>query len=244
MANYKLVISYNGKKFAGWQQQKNAVTIQEKIIDCIEIILKERVNLIGSGRTDTGVNAYGQVANFRISEEIEDAGKFMYSLNSLLPKEIAIRSIEKTSEEFHSRFDAKKRSYIYLIISEKDPFYDEFAYYNPTLEKISITILNDLSNQLLGKYDFTSFSKRNSDTKTNICTIYNARWKRMGNKTLFLIEADRYLHGMVRTIVGTILRCASNNELDGIERIIRLKNRIFAGEAVPAKGLFLYKVKY
>lgn len=244
MPNYKLVISYNGKKFAGWQQQKNAVTVQEKIIDSIEVILKERVNLIGSGRTDTGVNAYGQAANFRINENIEDTGKFMYSLNSILPKEIAIRSIEKVDDEFHARFDAKKRSYIYLIISEKDPFYDEFAYYNPTVEKISIATLNALSNQLLGKFDFTSFSKRNSDTKTNICTISNARWKRIGNKTLFLIEADRYLHGMVRTIVGTILRCANNNELDGIERIIRLKNRIFAGEAVPAKGLFLYKVKY
>ncbi|MFH0733259.1 MAG: tRNA pseudouridine(38-40) synthase TruA [bacterium] len=244
MNNYKLIISYNGNKFAGWQQQDNAESVQGKIIDSIEIILKERVNLIGAGRTDTGVHAYGQVANFKTEQTIEDLGKFEYSLNSLLPKEIAIRKFSKVDENFHSRFDAKKRSYIYIFVTEKDPFYNNFTYFLPAIEKYSINTLQQISNYCIGKYDYTSFSKRNSETKNKVCNVYNVNWRKTGNKVLFLIEADRYLHGMVRTIVGTILKCAATNELDGIEKIIRLKNRIFAGESVPAKGLFLYKVKY
>lgn len=242
--NYKLTISYNGSKYAGWQQQKNAVTVQEKIINTIEILLKEKVNLIGAGRTDTGVNAIGQVANFRTDNIIENVNKFRYSLNSLLPNDIAIKNIEIVDNNFHSRFDAKSRSYIYLFLTEKDPFYNNFAYYYPKISEYSIEELNNISRALIGRFDYTSFSKRNTDTNHNFCTVTNAVWKKLGNKTMFLIEADRYLHGMVRTTVGTILRCMQNEEKVGIANIIKLKNRIFAGEAVPAKGLFLYKIKY
>ncbi len=242
--NYKLTISYNGSKFAGWQQQQNAVTVQEKLINTIEILLKEKVNLIGAGRTDTGVNALGQVANFRTEKSIEDVEKFRYSLNSLLPNDIAIKKIERVHKDFHSRFDAKSRSYIYLFITEKDPFYNNFAYYYPKISEYSIIELNNISKQMIGRFDFTSFSKRNTETNHNFCTVTNVAWRKSGNKVVFLIEADRYLHGMVRTTVGTILRCLQNNEQDGISNIIKLKNRIFAGEAVPAKGLFLYKIKY
>jgi tRNA pseudouridine38-40 synthase len=244
MDNYKLTISYNGSKYAGWQQQQNAITVQEKIINTIEILLKEKVNLIGAGRTDTGVNAIGQVANFRTDKNIDDIEKFRYSLNSLLPNDIAIKKIEQVQKDFHARFDAKSRSYIYLILTEKDPFYNNFAYFYPKLVNYSIDQLNNLSKQLIGRFDFTSFSKRNTDTKHNFCNVTNAYWRKLGNKIVFLIEADRYLHGMVRTTVGTIIRCLQNNEPEGITNIIKLKNRIFAGEAVPAKGLFLYKIKY
>ncbi|HPN36829.1 MAG TPA: tRNA pseudouridine(38-40) synthase TruA [Melioribacteraceae bacterium] len=242
--NYKLIISYNGSKYAGWQQQKNAITVQEKLINTIEILLKEKVNLIGAGRTDTGVNALGQVANFRTDIKIEDLDKFCYSLNSLLPNDISIKKIECVNKDFHSRFDAKSRSYLYLFLTEKDPFYHNFAFYYPKIAEYSINKLNEISKQMLGRFDFTSFSKRNTDTNHNFCTVTNVCWRKAGNKYIFLIEADRYLHGMVRTTIGTILRCINNNEENGLINVIKLKNRIFAGESVPAKGLFLYKIKY
>lgn len=242
--NYKLIVSYSGSKYAGWQVQKNAVTVQEKIINAIEVLLKEQVNLIGAGRTDTGVNALGQVANFRTNKVIDNLDKFCYSLNSLLPNDIAIKKITKVHNNFHSRFDAKSRSYLYLFLTEKDPFYYKFAYYFPKILDFPIQELNEISKQLIGNFDFTSFSKRNTDVKHNFCTVYNAFWHKQGNKIIFLIEADRFLHGMVRTIIGTIIRSLQKNEKNGIINIIKQKNRIFAGESVPPNGLFLYKIKY
>ncbi len=128
MNNYKLEIQYNGKNYAGWQIQANASTVQQTIMDKIETLTKEKVNLIGSGRTDAGVHALGQVANFRTEIEL-DLSQFNYSLNSLLPQDISIVKSEKVSDSFHSRFDAKKRAYIYLFTQVKSPFYNEYANY-------------------------------------------------------------------------------------------------------------------
>ncbi len=242
MNNYKLLIQYDGTNYCGWQIQLNQPTIQQKITDAAQLILKEKVNLLGSGRTDTGVHALGQVANFSTGDEL-DIYRFKHSINAILPVDISINKIEKVQDEFHSRFDAKKRSYLYLFSKLKSPFYDRYSYFYHN--EIDCELLNKLSRSLLGEKDFSSFARKNTDTKNKICNIYEAYWKNTSNLIIFKIEADRFLHGMVRTIIGTLLKTLKNNyDNKYLENIIDQRDRETAGEAVPAKGLFLYKVKY
>jgi len=240
--NYRLLIQYDGTNYFGWQIQADRITIQQKITDAVEIILKEKINLIGSGRTDTGVHALGQTANFKTTKDL-DIYKFKHSINAILPKDISILKIEKADPEFHSRFDAKKRSYLYFISKYKSPFLYRYSYFYHN--KIDCKILNNLSRSLIGMKDFSSFARKNTETKNKICNIYEAHWRCTSDMIIFKVEADRFLHGMVRTITGTLLTALKNNHDNGfVEDIIKLKDREAAGEAVPAKGLFLFKVKY
>jgi tRNA pseudouridine38-40 synthase len=243
MPNYKLIIQYKGTNYAGWQIQPNAETVQQKITDSLQQILGKNINLIGSGRTDSGVHAVGQVANFLIDTKINE-NKLHNSLNSLLPDDIAISGLIEVNEKFHSRFDAKKRSYIYLFSDSKSPFYSEFAPKVTFIDNQFVSNANLLSKQILGEHDFTSFSKKNTETKNNLCEIYNAHWRKNGQLTLFYIQANRYLHGMVRAIVGTVTAIIRNNNEESLTSILAKKERDAAGMAAPAKGLFLYKVNY
>lgn len=244
MNNYLLQIQYDGTNYAGWQIQKNAVTVQQKIVDAIEVIIKEKVNLIGSGRTDTGVHALGQVANFKTEKEL-NLGKFQYSLNSILPKDISVNKIEKVHESFHSRYDAKSRSYIYLFTHNKSPFLEKYSFLYPPILKLGIEKLNHLSKVFLGEHDFTSFSKSNDDIKNKICFVNEIHWRRGKETTTFYILANRFLHGMVRTLIGTILYAAEKNLTeDFLKNILEQKDRTKARESVLAKGLFLFKVRY
>ncbi len=244
MNNYKLIIQYDGTCYAGWQIQNNALTVQQKISEAIEIIVKEKINLIGSGRTDTGVHAWGQVANFRTENNL-DLYQFQYSLNSILPKDISIRTIEKVDESFHSRFDAKNRSYIYLLRGKKSPFFSNYSFYLPSISEIDFNKLNQLSKMLVGTYDFTSFSKKNNELENKDCNVKEIFWRKGKDISTFYISADRFLHGMVRTIVGTILFAEKNNlDANYLKDILEKKNREFAAESVPAIGLFLFKVRY
>jgi tRNA pseudouridine38-40 synthase len=240
--NYRIIIQYDGSNYAGWQEQENANTVQETIKNSINTILREDVNLIGSGRTDAGVHALGQVANFKTRHEL-DIYKFQHSLNSVLPDDISIRKTDKAEESFHSRFDAKKRNYLYFISRNKSPFFNSYSF--QYRGKIEIDLLNRLSISFIGEKDFTSFSKKNSETKNKSCIIHHARWREKNDLIIFLIQANRFLHGMVRTITGTLLR-AMEKDLgeDYIDEIFSKKDREAAAEAVPAKGLFLYKVSY
>ncbi len=244
MNNYKLTIQYDGTNYAGWQMQNNAVTVQQKIIDAIEVIIKEKVNLIGSGRTDTGVHAWGQVANFRTEQEL-DIYKFRYSLNSILPHDIAVKKMEKVEESFHARFDAKSRSYIYIFSRGKSPFYQKYSYHYPPISKIDLTKMNKLSKVFIGEHDFTSFSKKNSEVEDKTCNVSEIWWRKGKDLSTFYITANRFLHGMVRAVIGTLL-FAVEKDLDEkyLLEVLGQKNREEAKESVPAKGLFLFKVRY
>lgn len=242
LKNYKLIIQYDGTQYAGWQIQKNSESIQQKISEAIEVLLKAKINLIGSGRTDSGVHALGQAAHFKTENEI-DIYRFKHSLNSILPSDIVISAMEEVEPEFHARFDAKKRTYLYLITQTKSPFYKNYSYFYP--RKIDLEKLSLLSNLFLGEKDFTSFSKKNDELENKNCTIYKAYWCKKGEVLLFSIQANRYLHGMVRTIVGTLLNAQDQIEPNKfISEIFNSHNRAEAFESVPAKGLFLYKVEY
>ena len=240
--NYKLIIEYDGTNYAGWQIQPNAPTVQQFISDAIKILTNEDINLIGSGRTDSGVHSLGQTANFKTQKEI-NIFKFIYSLNSILPRDIAVKKMENADINFNARINAKRRIYLYLFTRYKSPFFGKYSYLYH--DKIDCAKLNNLSGFLTGQKDFTSFCKTISDTDNKICNVYNIRWKESKGMIFFFIEADRYLHGMVRAIIGTLLYAAKKNLNENyIEEVFSAKNRTAAGEAVPAKGLFLYKVKY
>jgi tRNA pseudouridine38-40 synthase len=242
LKNYKLIIQYDGTNYSGWQIQKNSNSIQQKITEAIEILLKEKVNLIGSGRTDSGVHAIGQVANFRTESDI-DIYRFKHSLNSILPADILASAMDEVDAEFHARFDAKKRTYLYLLTQTRSPFYKNYSYFYP--RKLDLQKLNLLCNLFLGEKDFTSFVKKNSEIENKNCNIYKAYWRQKGEVILFSIQASRYLHGMVRTIVGTLLNAQDQADPETfIQEIFNSQNREEAFESVPAKGLFLYKVEY
>jgi tRNA pseudouridine38-40 synthase len=242
MNNYKLTIQYDGTNYAGWQIQAHCKTIQQTLTDGLKVITGKSINLIGSGRTDSGVHAFGQVANFKTESEL-DIYKFKFSLNSVLPKDISVIDIEKVPLEFHARYDAKSRKYIYLFVKYKSPFYETFAYrYFYNLDSV---YLNRLSKRLVGEKDFTSFAKKSSEPEDKNCIIYDAHWSERKGFVIFSIEANRFLHGMVRTIIGTLLNAQKNNlDEEYLKEVLSAKNREAAAEAVPAKGLFLYKVKY
>lgn len=244
MKNYQLIIQYNGSNYSGWQTQSNAISVQQKIVEAIEIILKQKINLIGSGRTDTGVHAWGQSANFKSEKEI-DKRQFVYSLNSILPRDISIRSIKEVDESFHARFDAKSRVYIYLFTKKKSPFYFDYSYFLPAISDIDFKLLNTLSSALIGEHDFTSYSRKNDEQENKICRIEKIWWRKGNELSYFYISADRFLHGMVRTIIGTILFAEKNNYgKEYLLEVLNKKSREAAAVSVPAKGLFLFKVRY
>jgi len=242
MFNYKLTIQYDGTNYAGWQIQENALSIQAVISNSIKQILQEDINLIGAGRTDAGVHALGQVANFTVSQQLH-LFKFKYSLNSVLPKDISITSIETVGENFHSRFSASKRAYIYLISNQKSPFFERYSY--TYFSELNPEELTELSSMLIGVKDFTSFTKINTEVQNKVCEVFEARWRSQKNLLIFYIEANRFLYGMVRAIVGSLLKSYSQkNGIDYLNNIFTQKDRNAAADSVPAKGLFLYKVNY
>jgi tRNA pseudouridine38-40 synthase len=242
--NYKLDIQYDGTDYSGWQIQNGAVTIQQKIVDAVELLTKGKINLIGSGRTDTGVHAFGQIANFKSDQKL-NISKFHYSLNSILPKDISVLNVAEVDESFHSRFDAKSRAYFYLISTGKSPFFNKYSHELRWIHEADFAKLNGLSKLLIGKHDFSSFAKKNEEIKNKFCEISEIHWHKGKQICWFYIKADRFLHGMVRAIVGTLLFAAKNNfDENYINSILEAKNREAAHEAAPAKGLFLYKVRY
>ncbi len=244
MNNYKLLIQYDGTNYCGWQLQKKLPTVQLELENALNILLKEKCVLIGSGRTDTGVHAWGQTANFKTEKEI-DAYTFLYSLNCILPFEISVKSIEKVNIDFNSRFDAISRSYIYLFSHKKSPFYKNYSWFNSQIQMLDFDRLNEISKSLIGNSDFSSYSRKNVELENKFCDIKEIRWRKGKELSFFYITANRFLHGMVRTIIGTVLH-AEKNKLGSsyLIDVLNTKDRQTANESVPAKGLFLFKVRY
>lgn len=242
MPNYKLQIAYDGTLYNGWQIQPEGDTVQGKIKTAIEKILRQKVTLNGAGRTDSGVHAFGQIANFNSDEHI-DAFRFVYSLNSMLPYDIAIKNMEEVPDDFDARHSALKRTYLYFISKKKDPFFYKYSYY--LYSPPTALSLNEFAPLLLQTVDFASFSKNISEQSHTLCNLYSIHWKEQKDFLIFRIEGNRFLHGMVRTLVGTMLLLAPmENRLTRMEEIINSGDRSLAGEAVPSKGLFLRSVSY
>ncbi len=241
---YFIELAYNGKNYHGWQSQPNSITIQEVIEKCLSLQLREKIEIVGAGRTDTGVHAKFYVAHFDCNiDNLDSDNNYIYKINNFLPKDIAIFKIYKVKNDAHTRFDAKSRTYEYHITTKKDPFNNDFAveYY----DSLNIEAMNKAAELLYNYTDFTSFSKLHTDTMTNNCDVSLAKWEIINDKLIFTIKADRFLRNMVRAIVGTLLEIGKGRmTLDDFKTIIELKDRKKAGTSAPAKGLYLVDIEY
>ena len=240
---YFIQLSFRGTHYNGWQKQLNAPSIQSAIESALAVLFKQPIDIVGAGRTDTGVHSKYYIAHFDAPNIIEDEVKFVFQLNSILPFDIAIQEITKVGNESHARFHAIARTYEYFCHFRKDPFLTETSVLLKS--KPNIALMNEACRLLLEYNDFTSFCKLHSDNKTNICRVNEAYWQLNGNKLVFKITADRFLRNMVRSIVGTMLQVGYEKiSIMEFRNVIELKNRSKAGSSAPAHGLFLVDIKF
>ena len=239
---YFIELSYNGKAYHGWQNQPNAITVQQVLEEKLSVLLRSKIEVIGAGRTDTGVHASQMFAHLDAEVEI-DASDLVYKLNSILPNDIAIHNLIRVKDEAHARFDAISRTYHYKISTTKNVFKNDFAY--QLLLPLDIDKMNDACNILKQYKDFQCFSKSQTDVKTYHCDIKFAKWAIENKELKFIITADRFLRNMVRAIVGTMINIGLGKiEVNDLHKIIESKNRSEAGFSVPAHGLYLSQIIY
>ncbi len=240
---YFIYLGYNGKNYCGWQVQPNGITVQQCLEEALSTYLREKIAVVGAGRTDTGVHARLMVAHFDREEIVNDLDLLAEKLNRLLPKDIAVYDIVPVIPEAHARFDATSRTYKYYITAKKDPFNYELVY--KIHGQLDFEAMNQACKVLYDYIDFTSFSKLHTDVKTNNCHITHAGWEQKENVWVFTITADRFLRNMVRAIVGTLLEVGRGKlTLDGFRKVIELKDRGAAGTSAPGHALFLENIVY
>ncbi|WKV13194.1 tRNA pseudouridine(38-40) synthase TruA [Marivirga harenae] len=239
---YFFTIAYKGTNYHGWQKQPNAMGVQQKIEEVFSTILNQPIDILGSGRTDSGVHATAQVfhVDFHVALEAE---QLLFKANKMLPHDVALKHVRKVQEETHARFDAESRAYQYHIVTSKNPFAVDQAYI--FARQLNVDMMNLASEKLLNHQDFESFSKVKTDVYTFNCDIFEAYWKQEKESLVFHIKANRFLRGMVRALVGTLLDVGQNKlSIEDFENIIEAKDRKKAGRSVPPEGLFLTQVNY
>ena len=244
MRNIKVTIEYDGTNYHGWQIQPNAITIQAAIQDALAKITKTQTQIIGAGRTDTGVHAAGQAANFHTRSQMPLIS-FQKALNAILPQDIVIIDAEEVSLDFHARFSAVSRTYRYTILNRTYPsaLLRHNTYFFP--EPIDVQGANTACRSLVGVRDFSSFQRSGSTRINPICEIYECQCWQEGDLVYFEVEADAFLRGMVRAIVGTVLKLHDKEEgVNQLYNILDARDRSSAGTSVPPHGLSLLFVKY
>ena len=259
---YFIKLAYNGTDYHGWQYQPNAASVQETLNKALSVVLNSgssdskqarQIDIMGAGRTDTGVHAKEMFAHFDFDPMPLSVSSLVHKLNSFLPKDIVIYDIFPVKDDAHARFDAKKRIYKYHINTFKDVFSQDKSWYFH--QELDLDLMNEASRILFDHTDFQCFSKVNTDVNTFDCTIFEAYWtrgtaeqgadKRENDKLIFTISANRFLRNMVRAIVGTLVNVGLHKiTLDDFNEIIKSKNREKAGFSVPAHGLYLTKIEY
>ncbi|MGB1232429.1 MAG: tRNA pseudouridine(38-40) synthase TruA [Winogradskyella sp.] len=234
--------SYNGKAYHGWQNQPNAISVQEVLEKALSTILKTKISTMGAGRTDAGVHASQMFAHFDFEKKIEKTD-LVYKLNSYLPKDIAVTTIFEVKPDAHARFNALSRMYQYKISTLKHVFDYDFAY--QVHLPLNVDAMNAACNILFEYKDFQCFSKSKTDVKTYNCDIKEAFWTQTSNGLIFTIKADRFLRNMVRAIVGTMIDIGLGKlKVEDLHQIMSSKNRSNAGFSVPAHGLYLVEIVY
>lgn len=261
---YFICLSYNGSAFSGWQIQENANSVQEELQKALSTLLKEPIQVVGAGRTDTGVNARNYIAHFDFQGQMPEQTHTVYKMNAILPKEICVHSVYPVSDEMHARFSALSRTYKYYIHTEKDPFCSEFSYFVPA-KKFNLEKMDIACQYFLGEQDFSSLEKVNGGNKTSICNVTYAGWEPVYTNAagtpvpaaeaastgitpshyVFTVTANRFLRNMVRAMVGSLLEVGSGKrEPEWIKEMLAQKNRCAAGHSVPGNALFLVNVEY
>ncbi|WP_298782408.1 tRNA pseudouridine(38-40) synthase TruA [uncultured Polaribacter sp.] len=239
---YFIELSYNGKNYHGWQIQPDVISVQEKLNNAISTILQQDIQVVGAGRTDTGVHASQMFAHFDSDKKLEK--QIIFKLNSILPNDIFIQDFYRVDDEKHVRFDALSRSYEYKIWLGRNPFLLDFSWQIHS-QKPDVLLMNKAAKLLLEYTDFQCFSKVKTDVYTYNCDVTEAFWKANNNELTFYITANRFLRNMVRAIVGTLLDVGLGKiSVEDFRKVIESKNRSNAGLSVPAKGLFLTNIKY
>ena len=241
---YFLELAYNGSAYKGWQRQKDAPSVQQTIEEAVSTLSGEKIEVTGAGRTDTGVHAAYYVAHFDVVAPVADEKDFLYHANSILPPDIALRSIRPVADDAHARYDAREREYTYYISPRKDPFRASAAWqYTVPLD---VEAMNRAAAHLLEVSDFTTFAKLGGGNKTNICRVTEARWRReTGGELVFTIRADRFLRNMVRAIVGTLVDVGRGKLTpEEFAAITDAKDLSRASGGAPAHGLFLTDIQY
>lgn len=248
--NFKLLIQYDGTDFHGWQIQDNQRTVQGDLTRVVSLLNDGEVYVCGSGRTDAGVHAEGQVANVKITKSFT-AEKLRAAINGNLWRDVRILSVEKISDDFHARFSAKSKTYIYRVVNAPviSPFWTRFAHHEA--RPLDVNRMHEATRYFLGKHDWTAFSAAQSDSENRIRTITHfsveSNWDTRANAAIieFRITGEGFLRYMVRSIVGTLLEVGRNEkDFDTIQTAIISGDRNLAGATAPAQGLTLLKVSY
>jgi tRNA pseudouridine38-40 synthase len=242
MRNVRLTLEYDGTGFAGWQFQPGKRTVQGLLEERLGALAKERISVTGSGRTDAGVHALGQVANFRTSSRAP-LKAFREGLNRLLPADVAVLEAREAPERFHARFDARSRRYRYQIVTRRSPVRERFAWrmgYD-----VDFAVLESTAKKIIGRHDFTSYCAAGAEVNSHFVTVASATWSKKKDTLTFEIEADRFLHHMVRILVGTMMDMARGKmDVRKMGAILKARDRTQAGRTAPAQGLFLMEVGY
>ena len=245
MRNIKLTIEYDGTNYLGWQVQPRGLTIQGMIEEKLAVLTGEKIHLIAAGRTDSGAHALNQVADFKTKSRI-GVHSIQKALNSMLPADIVIKTVEEANEGFHARRDAKSKVYQYRILNRdiRSAFDREYAWY--VRQRLDLKMMKKATKALLGEHDFSSFRSVGTPTKTAVRRIFRAAWKEDRAGFLrFEIEATGFLKQMVRAIVGTLAEVGKSKiDIEGFRNILKSRDRRLAGPTAPAHGLFLKEVKY
>lgn len=239
---YFMQLSYRGEGFLGWQRQPQGPTVQSAIEDALGALMRQLVAVTGAGRTDAGVNARMMVAHFDAPAPLP--ADLVYRLNSMVGRQIAIEKIWPVPDDAHARFDAVERAYRYYCTAGKSPFLYQLAWQAPP--RLDFDAMNEAAELLIGRRDFTSFSKLHTQTKTNICDLRSARWtEEAPGMWHFEIVADRFLRNMVRAVVGTLVDVGRGKmPPQAITEIVERKDRCSAGTSMPGHALYLWRVSY
>jgi len=247
MRNLKMIIEYDGHGFYGWQKQPEKLglrTVQQALEQAITKITSEHnLQIIAAGRTDTGVHAKGQVVNVKINKEIEP-DRLRHALNSIMDNDIKIRAIEETAPEFHARFDAKSRVYRYFISQMPSAF--SWRHKTFISQHLGIAAMQACANLIIGEYDFSGFAKHNPDQPSKKCRVLKAEWRMLNEEELmFEIQANRFLHSMVRLLVGTMLDVGKGKRTpEDFQKVLNSHNVQNASSAAAPQGLFLWEIHY
>lgn len=243
-----LKLSYDGAPFHGWQRQPGDSSVQQTLEEALSTICRRPVEVVGAGRTDTGVNARVMYAHFDSDYIIPDKRRFLTGLNRLCGHAIAVEDVFEVDPDKHARFDARLRTYKYFVTFAKCPFLENMSW--QTVMKLDLDLMNEAATLLLTTDDFTSFAKLHSDARTNICRVSEARWETWRNSfgvpgAVFTISADRFLRNMVRAVVGTLVDVGRGKiSVAEFAEIIRRKDRCAAGTSMPPQALFLWDIEY
>ena len=242
LRNIKLEIEYDGTDFYGWQIQPKLRTVQGEIQEKLEIISGHKINLIGAGRTDVGVHALEQVANFKTTSEL-DKSAIINGLNGFLPDDIVIKKTEEVDLNFNSRYNAKSRLYKYRIHLGRTAILRNYVW--EVLYSLNLENIFEATKKIEGEHDFSSFCVVESTKDNNVCHVFYVNWEKSGDELIFKIEADRFLHTMVRSLVGTLVEVGRGYfSVSDFVNIMEAKDRKKAGPTAPACGLYLAEVKY